>query len=341
MRPTPTRIDALQALRALAAILVMLFHLGGFLPQFLGEEFAGNAFAHGEAGVDIFFVISGFIIYYSVKARSEMGRRRFLEARFLRLYPIYWLVMIALIAAEATGVSSGNPGRMDPATIFRSMLLLASPEYILVVAWSLVIEVMFYLVFAMSFFRSERAFFAAMGLWSSLAVVARLTGYSQGPFWLTDYVLYSGVSEFLMGALIARYAASAKASWGRAGLVLGALGLGLSMSQLGPGLAVGREVAYGIPSALLVFGAVVAAPRVPRWLTEIGEASYVLYLVHLTTLSVVLRVLRRVDLAGVIGVELTAWFAASATVVVAYTIHRWLERPLLAWARARLAAVRG
>lgn len=61
------RIDSLQALRAIAAVLVVLFHMDVFMPSFM--EFAGRWFRNGEAGVDIFFVLSDYIIYYSVKGR--------------------------------------------------------------------------------------------------------------------------------------------------------------------------------------------------------------------------------------------------------------------------------
>ena len=56
-----SKVDALQALRALAAVLVILFHLN-FSPELLGFEFASGKFIHGILGVDVFFVLSGFII---------------------------------------------------------------------------------------------------------------------------------------------------------------------------------------------------------------------------------------------------------------------------------------
>ncbi|MFK8002616.1 MAG: acyltransferase family protein [Polyangiales bacterium] len=333
------RIDSLQALRAIAAVLVVLFHMDAFMPAFMGFEFAGNWFRNGEAGVDIFFVLSGFIIYYSVKGRQGMTRGRFLEARFIRLYPIYWLVLGALIVAELVGVTSGNPERLEPFTMLRSVLLLPSSEYVLNVSWTLAIEVIFYAIFALFFFLSERAFFAAMLVWCTTAVAVRMAGIDAGPSWLSGFVLYSGVAEFGFGVLIARFTRDLAKPVAAIALVAG-IGLFVaSLAEYGPLAQTSREFGFGIPSALIVFGAYRLSPPTPKWLTEIGESSYVLYLVHGVVLSVLLRVVKKLGAIETLGPQASAWLVAALTVVVAYMVHRWVERPLLGrirvWQKAR------
>ena len=287
------RIDSLQALRAIAAILVMLFHMGEFLPDLLGIEFAGNWFRHGEAGVDIFFVLSGFIIYYSVMRRPEMTRTDFFIARFIRLYPIYWIVIAALVFAEVLSLSGGNPQRLDPSVILRSLLLMPSPDYVLGIAWTLVIEVLFYLMFALFFFSSRKAYFIAMAVWSGLAVTTRIFPIEGVPYWLSGYVLYSGIIEFAFGTFAAWLCMSGKARGGGVALMLGIVGFTLGLADLGPLVGLGREFTYGVPALFMIYGAYAASPRVPRWLVEIGDASYILYLVHGTVLSIVFRIVLR------------------------------------------------
>jgi exopolysaccharide production protein ExoZ len=333
------RIDSLQALRAIAAVLVVLFHMDAFMPSFMDFEFAGRWFRNGEAGVDIFFVLSGFIIYYSVKGREGMNRSRFLEARFIRLYPIYWLVLAALIVAELIGLTNGNPERLEPFTVMRSVLLLPSSEYVLNVAWTLAIEVIFYAIFAIFFFFSERAFFAAMLVWCVTAVGVRMAGVDTGPTWLSGFVLYSGVAEFGFGVLIARFTRDTAKPIAAVGLVAG-IGLFIaSLAEYGPLASTSREFAFGIPSALIVFGAYRLSPPTPRWLTEIGESSYVLYLVHGVVLSICFRVVKKMGALEWLGPQASAWLVAAITVGVAYLVHRWVERPLLGrirvWQKAR------
>ena len=336
------RIDSLQALRAVAAVLVVLFHMDAFMPSFMNFEFAGRWFRNGEAGVDIFFVLSGFIIYYSVKGREGMTRARFLEARFIRLYPIYWIVLATLIAAELVGLTSGNPERLEPFTILRSVLLLPSSEYVLNVSWTLAIELIFYAIFALFFFFSERAFLVAMLVWCTTAVAVRVAGVDAGPTWLSGFVLYSGVAEFGFGVLIARFTRDVAKPFAAVALVAGTGLFIASLAEYGPLAHTSREFAFGIPSALIVFGAYRLSPPTPRWLTEIGESSYVLYLVHGVVLSVCFRVVEKLGAFEFLGRQTSAWIVAGITVLVAYLIHRWVERPLLAriraWQRARDAS---
>ena len=112
-------------MRAVAAILVMLFHLTHFFAEDFDLLAFENLFSHGESGVDIFFVISGFVIYHSTKARQSPRRLEFVASRLIRIFPIYWLVMLALVLAEGLGLTR-NPERLDPATIAVSALLLPS-----------------------------------------------------------------------------------------------------------------------------------------------------------------------------------------------------------------------
>ena len=231
MATTTNRVDALQALRAIAATLVMLFHVTMSTPDFMGFEFAGNVFDRAMAGVDIFFVLSGFIIYHSVKSKPGMTRWDFAVSRFTRLFPIYWVVIAALIVGEALHLSGGNPERLEAATIIRSLLLAPSPHshfpkgYVLDVAWTLVIEVGFYLLFALLFFWNERAFLIAMVVWGVAAMLTtRFVDPESIGYWLHHYWLASRVVEFTFGVFIAYFAARGPLHWGPAALGLGFAG---------------------------------------------------------------------------------------------------------------------
>jgi exopolysaccharide production protein ExoZ len=336
------RVDALQALRAIAASIVMLFHITMSTPDFMGFTFANDWFRRAFAGVDIFFVLSGFIIYHSVKSKPGTTRWDFAVSRFTRLYPIYWIVLAALIAGEAFGFSAGHPERLEAPTIVRSLLLVPSPAshfpdgYVLDVAWTLVIEVGFYALFALTFFVSERLFLIAMLAWGAAAMVAaRVIAPESDAYWLHHYWLSSRVAEFTYGVLIAYFGARGSLPFGWPAFVLGVVSFIASLANFGPIADTHPEIAYGVPSALLVYGAYSTQLRVPRWLVEIGDASYVLYLVHGALLSILFRVMRKLNAFDQIGEQAAAWLVALLAVAGSYGVHRVVERPLLAWLREK------
>ena len=94
-------ITSVQVLRAVAALGVVACHYGLFYSQSLGDPRAIMILNFGEAGVDLFFVISGFIMVYA--SQSLYGRadapKTFFTRRLIRIVPIYWLVMTAYLAA--------------------------------------------------------------------------------------------------------------------------------------------------------------------------------------------------------------------------------------------------
>ena len=93
------KLELIQALRGLAALLVVMFHTTELNHKNFQQEFLFNIFAFGSSGVDFFFVLSGFIIYFI--HRFDVGQRNklkpFLLKRLIRVYPMYWLVTLALL----------------------------------------------------------------------------------------------------------------------------------------------------------------------------------------------------------------------------------------------------
>lgn len=327
-------IGGLQMLRGVAATLVVLFHLQagsvneGYDPGFL------IWFKRGEVGVDVFFVISGFVIFHAMQGRQDRGPEWFLRQRFWRIVPPYWAVLaLTLLALAGDAVLRGDWSDW-PSTgkILVSVLLLPVPDQVMAVAWTLTVEGVFYLIFAATFFRwGVRGAVAALVLWSAVVLVLKYAPVSLPRAF--GLVVYSGAVEFLFGALIAL---AFRKGW-RAGavpaLVLGAVGLGLVVAEIVT-FAWGRVWVAGLPSALLVYGMVASGWRMPTWALVWGESSYLLYLLHLLIFSVVGTLLR---MAGVAPYgSLTALLGLGAfSIAVSVAATLWIERPYLAWAKGR------
>ena len=334
------RLLGIQAARGGAAILVTVYHGGSMvsLPQYVGYNPTGEWFRFGHAGVDFFFVLSGFIIYFV--HRGDFGRPerlgRYLWRRVTRVYPMYWLLTLVVVALALA--SPGGHHAMDFWYMVKSVLLLPQiGEPMLGVGWTLVYEVFFYTMFAVAI-ANGAAGVVAFGVWAGLLVLGLMVYY---PVYALQFASSSYHFQFFIGMAVA----FAVMRWGfpvpRLIAVIGGvafLAVGLAenagafewagtASQILFGLAAGVIIG-GLASAERA-GALRAGP-VAAWL---GAISYVLYLSHVIVIGLTARAL------GIVGVVqvLPGWIVLVATTLTALAVagglHRYVERPVLAWAR--------
>ena len=327
-------IGGLQMLRGVAATLVVLFHLQaastfeGHVPGILGW------FNGGETGVDVFFVLSGFVIFRSVQGRAGRGAGWFLRQRFWRIVPPYWVALgLTLLALAGLSVLRGDWSEWPSVgKILTSVLLLPVPHQVMAVAWTLTVEGVFYLVFALTFFRGGNSVaVGALALWSLVTLVLTVVQLPLPAEF--GIILYSGVIEFLFGGLIALATGKGWRAGAVPAAVIGTIGLALVVTGT-VSLAWGRPWVAGLPAAALVYGLVAGGWQVPRWALVWGEASYLLYLLHLLVFSITGTLLRMAGIAPYGSVVVMLALAAMAIAVsVAATI--WLERPYRAWTKGR------
>lgn len=327
-----SRVDGLQMLRGVAAVMVAGFHIhAGAVGQGMDPGWFVYLSA-GDIGVDIFFVLSGFVIFHSALAAPGRGAGSFLTQRFLRIVPPYWLaLLVGLLLATLHGIHRGDWTRLpDAGSLAVSVLLLPFPGHFLAVAWTLAIEWMFYLLFALTFFRKGAgAALLMLAVWSVLGQAARLAGGGAVPGFAL--ILHPGVVEFLFGGVVALY--GRRLPRGRAPGV--AIACALLLVTFCAGLWGGglpREWIVGLPAAGLVWALVAGDWPMPRWSVLLGEASYALYLLHLAVFEVVAVALSD---AGFVPYArfVPSMVMVSCAVLVAILVTIWLERPYLAACR--------
>ncbi len=323
------RLLLIQVLRGLAAIFVVFYHAtilseANYSPYVL----LSGLFMKGYAGVDFFFVLSGFIIAYA--HFSDIGRkdrlRPFVLKRFLRLYPLYWIVSCLVVLAYflIPGIGAGQEYVKEPMVIVRSLLLFPQPNQpVLSVAWTLVYEVLFYILFCGLILFTRKASRVMAIAWLALSAL-NCAGVSRWLFgfpgnYVTEY-FFSGYNfEFLEGIVAALLVMNRRfGRFGAAFMVAGVILFILSCALLPTFLPANqRMLFYGIPFALLIMGAAAKdladPPRVPGFLAYLGEASYSIFLVHLPSISLCYRVWNMLGFDVRFG-----YFACSmATIVVA------------------------
>lgn len=337
------QIDTLQALRAIAALMVLVFHLNIFTLQAgLGADGPlWTGFLMGYAGVEIFFVLSGFIMIHV--HRGDFGQARlaprFLWKRVVRIYPILWIVLaLVLIARLAQDGSAAVP---SAAAFLKAITLWPDfVEPILRVTWSLSYEMLFYLIFSLAII-NPRIGAGIAAVWFTACVVNFGTRFE----WDALTLLLSPYNLlFLFGMVTA---------WGYARLSVGQAWLALSLGTavfFAVGLAevygvatlntAIRTWAYGLSGAAVIAGLAaldeMGRIRTPKLLVVLGDASYSIYLIHILAMSVAAKVLSVAGLGAVLPLWLSTVIIASGGVVAGVIVHFVFEKPAIRLVRTRL-----
>ena len=341
------KLSSIQVARGVAALAVVAFHMLATQPKyFSGTDVLPEAFTFGLSGVDLFFVISGFVMVLTTRGRHGRAREvgKFVWNRFFRIYPTYWVYYLALLPVFFLlpgFINSSQGGKVD---LFASFFLLPSETLpLLLVAWTLTIELWFYVVFSLILFLPERLIVPALAVWLVLLVVLNW----NGPFGESPWLAVPGHAlaiEFVFGGFVAllfrRIPPIGSLVLAVAGFgVLATVGWATIMSDTaGEGLQ--RPFTLGVGYALLLLAATSFEFRrsigpVAR-LSILGDMSYSVYLAHVLVLAVTGRVWLAVSgpLAGN-PVAVTAWWIVTVVAVlgVGYLSYRLIERPVMKLSR--------
>ena len=353
------RLVLLQALRAIAAIAVLLGHVQGAIltaGAAVGMRPWVVARFPGGCGVDLFFAISGFIILTSSasEAGAPGGRARFFRKRAARLVPLYWLatiVFVPILLAGRVAPRGDLVSALAASLLFIPHAAVIGPVGVFPVydlGWTLNFEMFFYAVFGSFLACRLGTAGLASGALLSLLVIAGAAWPASGTLhavWTAPILL-----EFVGGLLVGMAFRSSfrpplavcllTAAAGIWLLVLDPMALaGTPRGSVTPNDLV-RVLGWGVPAALVLSGAVFAEKCRPIplvrpvvWLRTIGDASYSLYLVHPIVLIVLVKIWNT-TVPHAARQELTTWPVFGASLVVAalaasLAVHRFVEIPLM------------
>jgi peptidoglycan/LPS O-acetylase OafA/YrhL len=337
---------SVQALRAAAALLVVGAHLGdpkGFEAKIFGSNnLLGWLTEIGPTGVDLFFVVSGFIMTVTTQrlASGVQPAGAFLLRRITRIYPCYVLLTGAIFAVylwRPELVNSSAAVRPDPLASF--LLLPQEGLPLLLVGWTLVYEMFFYLIFAGSLLLKRSRLPLLVGAWVAVLVALQPVSAATSNAYI-GLALSPLNIEFVLGIGLAMLVLAGRIWAPRAAVIAGVMllvaGTVVSGSTVVDGITGGwlRVALVGIPMTLVLYGAVGGELRhrwvPPRFLVQVGDASYSLYLVHVPVLSVVGIGLGMVALDPALPVRVPVLtFAALTAVGGGFAFYVLVEKPLI------------
>jgi peptidoglycan/LPS O-acetylase OafA/YrhL len=339
-----SQLITIQAARGIAANLVVLSHLciveakytaGGVLPAFT---------FYGIAGVDLFFVLSGFIMV--AVAGHYTGAIDFLWRRVTRIYPTYWLASLVVLGLAIFVPTIVNSSVNVPISLWCSFLLIPDRTVpLLAVGWTLVHEMYFYLAFA-TFLALRIPIFAGLITWGLVLLLIMATIPDKvASLPVLRLVTSPLTAEFMMGAIVGilwrKHFASAAIAIGVAGL----FSLVLAIVYVAPMLSLAtsqhleawRVVIFGFPSALIVYALAAVehlhpSMRTGKLLVSLGDWSYATYLTHVLAISAIGRMLALFVPNGGVGASL-ALIAVGLLIanISGAGVHIFFERPTLSW----------
>lgn len=287
-------LASVQLARAIAAIAVMLGHVGSeFGPLGLADPLP--SFNEGAAGVDLFFVVSGFVIALSSEKLigGDHPSQVFFARRVARIVPLWWgataAMLLAYLAIYPTLAEVGLSWPGVVATLFFYPHQRPSGSFYPVIpqGWTLLFEMLFYLIFALALAtRRKMEHVVAIASVAILAIMAAFyLGIAAGPlrFWANPIVL-----EFVFGMgvyLLYRRGYRLPAIVALPLVTVSLFLLFRPGSVNGGWVTFGRQIEWGLPATMAVAGLAMGRwPTAPRWLSGpvvlLGDASYALYLTH-------------------------------------------------------------
>jgi len=310
----------IQYLRAIAALAVVLFH---------AAERSDENFAIGAAGVDVFFVVSGFIMIVISQNRHQ-SPLRFLKDRLLRIAPSYWLVTSVMVVGALTGLFPNLI--LDAPHLIGSYLFLPVPSPnggtlwpVLVQGWTLNYEMFFYAAFAATLMLSANLRIAALAaIFGALALI----GFAvKTPDTALFFYTRPLILEFLAGAVIGRLWLSGKSVKQETGLMLIAIAIfsftAIYLLKSGFNTFICAPLAICLVVGVLALEKAEMLPQLPA-LAYIGDASYSIYLWHTLAVSVVLKF----GMAAGLPTWLIIWSGVALGTLLGIACYECIERPL-------------
>ncbi|MCA1065895.1 acyltransferase [Rossellomorea sp. AcN35-11] len=320
------KLRLLQSFRAIAPILILLLHA----TQIFEVNLLNMHHIEKTGGVDLFFVMSGFLLYYiySHKFGQSGEASRFLVRRISRIFPLVWILSIFYFCLSQFAM--WEPYDME--RLLPSLFVLPTDNHILDTTWSLSHIVFFYFAIALLLWKPE---FKLPFLTTVINIMILLLFFD---FWPEENMVFKLIFnlynfEFLLGCFAAVLVRKYRIKWGFGFLTLGIGGYGYTWYVMMSGNeSIALEVLFGFSAFFLIIGGAgldqAREIRIPRVIKVLEQSSYALYLAHLPLLILSMQLYEELELYDVFSNSVACTISVSVITLLSIGIHYWIEKPV-------------
>lgn len=330
-------ILSLQYLRAFAALAVVVSHASQIVPTHGRNNLFGEM-PIGAAGVDVFFVISGFIMCH-ITQKSTISAPDFFKRRLIRVAPSYWIITAVVALAILVVPSVFRSSVFDFGLLVKSLFFVAAENPsngdfvpVLQIGWTLNYEFMFYALFAVSMaIRRDSSIAITSAALLVLSCLTVVSDKSSAISFYTNPIIFEFVFGMVLWVVFDKWLLN-RAGFGILLVAAGLVGFFLADAHIPVARTSEiRVLAWGLPSLAIVAGLLMVerAGRLPRleWLKHIGDASYALYLTHVLTLGLIRFVWARFEMKSFTPDLVLMAIAIGASVIGSLIYYRVVEKP--------------
>lgn len=324
------KLQSIQSLRAIAAGLVVLYHIGGQEKLYSSPAHTILRNFEGSYGVDIFFIISGFIMVYVTNylpAGWETSFKFFLK-RLMRIVPVYWFYTSIMVILLLVQPHLFHDIRFEMGAVLKSYFFIPDQELpVLALGWTLNYEMYFYLVFAIFLAFPRHYRIGGLSIWFGGTVLAGQIIPFTSPIWwrLTDPI----VLEFLLGVYLGEWFLRRRLLPNRVaiGFLIG--GVGIIWLSVAMAWQVHRLMMWGLPALLIALACLNFEQQgwsFGNFLPALGESSYSLYLSHAFVVIAVARCIAWLNLPGLWFGLVSLIIGLGLSIFVGLTSYHLIER---------------
>lgn len=349
--PVQKNLQFIQLLRGIACLLVLLLHITMTFSETYHTYFLWNFFKFGGCGVDIFFVLSGFIITYS--NRQHIGEvasiPKFIKKRAIRIFPIYWIIISFFLFLQVLLPAFYRTHfNLSPGNLLTTFFLFPNHNMVNGVSWSLTNELFFYLLFTLALIIPDKKYSLLLLLlyFVILTVLPAFTTSTDNSAGFMQLLLFPMNIEFLLGIAAVFFLEKFSVKWclpilltGIAYFILSAF-FYTAISQLFTN-AYGRVIMFGLPSFLIIVSLVkyeLTTPvKVNNIFLQLGNASYSIYLFHLPIVAAFFKIMVKLPVTNHLLLVLLSCGLLVSVCVAGIVIYKKIESPLINFLNKKLA----
>jgi peptidoglycan/LPS O-acetylase OafA/YrhL len=337
----------LEWARGIAALLVVLHHATLDAPAFYNYKPFNNFFYFGMAGVDFFFVLSGFIIYYihSNDNGTFISIKNYTLKRFIRIYPPFLFVSSIIFVAYLVNQNATERTELfDIEFLIKSFLLLPNPmPPLLTVSWTLIHEVFFYLLFIIIILNKQLGIFVFILWGGAISLLAIFDTPLNFP-----YSFYFNLHnlEFIFGLFVAYIFNNKTLDFFNKNInfifivsltifILNGINQDYKLINIDASI---RLITYGLSSAVILLSIINFSNQFykNKILSLLGLASYSIYLIHVPLLSILHRIISKFHIQAYIHPNLIFLIIVFLSVLGGILMYFFIEKPITNYLKNKL-----